>query len=35
MRRKDVGNNMAASVCNRQNVTYVSLAFVEEKKVLT
>ena len=35
MRRKDVGNNMAASVCNRQNVTHVSLAFVEEKKVLT
>ena len=29
------GKIMEASVCNRQNVTRVSMAFVEEKKVLT
>ena len=29
------GNSMEASVCNRQSVIRVSMAFVEEKKVLT
>ena len=29
------GNSMEASVCNRQNVIRVSMAFVEERKVLT
>ena len=32
---KMYGNSMEASVCNRQNVIRVSMAFVEEKKVLT
>ena len=26
-------NSMAASVCNRQNVTRVSMAFVEENNI--
>ena len=30
---KMYGNSMAASVCNRQNVTRVSMAFVEENNI--